>query len=294
MSGVDVEPGAGWHKSAPVSGATSTGGGFLWRASPPWTASGSPVVFMPGLGPHSVGRTAAQRLLQRVEVLSFGRCFQVWTVGRGASLRADVTLEELAEDHADAIRTHFERPVDVIGESTGGGVALLLAERHPELVNRLVVVSAAGRMSRQGQKAQRDAAGSIRSGNRRRAAGMMLGATTTRPGVASALRAVGRILGGVAIGRDDANLTALMNAEDGFDAQAALAHIQVPTLLIGGERDGYYSPDLMKDAASLIPQAVHRQLRGKGHLSVVLQRSVRSAVRDFLQPGSPGPNPTDP
>ena len=45
---------------------------------------------------------------------------------------------------ADALVPLLDGPVDVLGHSLGGVVALRLAERHPALVRRLVIAAAAG------------------------------------------------------------------------------------------------------------------------------------------------------
>jgi pimeloyl-ACP methyl ester carboxylesterase len=62
--------------------------------------------------------------------------------GRTADIDRPITYEQLADDTAALLR-HLGIPsADVYGYSLGGGVALQLAIRHPQLVRKLVVVSA--------------------------------------------------------------------------------------------------------------------------------------------------------
>lgn len=62
--------------------------------------------------------------------------------GHGGStpLPATATLRGFA----DALAPLLDGPVDVLGHSLGGVVALRLAERHPQLVRRVVIAAAAG------------------------------------------------------------------------------------------------------------------------------------------------------
>ena len=62
--------------------------------------------------------------------------------GRTADIDRPLDVRLMADDIAGLIgHLGLERP-DVVGYSLGGGVAFWLAVKHPELVNRLVVVSA--------------------------------------------------------------------------------------------------------------------------------------------------------
>jgi pimeloyl-ACP methyl ester carboxylesterase len=65
--------------------------------------------------------------------------------GRTADVDRPISYEGMADDTAALLR-HLEfEQADVVGFSMGGGIALQLAIRHPQLVRRLVVASASYR-----------------------------------------------------------------------------------------------------------------------------------------------------
>ena len=58
------------------------------------------------------------------------------------------TYEELADNAAQTLRNSADRPAVVLAESFGGAVGLTLALRHPELVERLLLVNTFARFPR--------------------------------------------------------------------------------------------------------------------------------------------------
>ncbi len=65
--------------------------------------------------------------------------------GRTADTSRKMSYEQFADDAAALLMALKVPRADVMGYSQGGGIALRLAVRHPELVNKLVCVSAAYR-----------------------------------------------------------------------------------------------------------------------------------------------------
>jgi len=61
--------------------------------------------------------------------------------GRTADIDRPLSVELMADDIAALIKHLGLASADVMGYSLGGGVAVLLAIRHPELVGKLVIVS---------------------------------------------------------------------------------------------------------------------------------------------------------
>lgn len=100
---------------------------------------GTPLLFLHGLGCHGAASwaEAAIRLGRRAVILDLP--------GHG---RSDAppgfgyTLPELADAVAAVIRG-IGGPLDVVGHSLGGSVAVALAHRHPDLVHRAVLVEPA-------------------------------------------------------------------------------------------------------------------------------------------------------
>lgn len=70
------------------------------------------------------------------------RCVLVDLPGHGRSTRARApySVEDVADAVAAALPAHAPGAVDVVGASMGGMVALALAQRHPAMVRRLVLV----------------------------------------------------------------------------------------------------------------------------------------------------------
>jgi pimeloyl-ACP methyl ester carboxylesterase len=62
--------------------------------------------------------------------------------GRTADIDRPLSYEQMSDDVAALLRHLGIEQADVFGYSMGGGVALQLAVRHPELVRKLVVASA--------------------------------------------------------------------------------------------------------------------------------------------------------
>jgi len=62
--------------------------------------------------------------------------------GHTADLDRPLSYEQMAKDTAELLQHERVGPVDVLGWSDGGIIALLLAKDHPELVRRVVVTGA--------------------------------------------------------------------------------------------------------------------------------------------------------
>ncbi|MFI7680937.1 alpha/beta fold hydrolase [Actinophytocola sp. NPDC049390] len=245
--------------------------------------AGRPLVFLPGLTAHHRPPRGMDRRFQRGQcaLLAHGR--EVWWLNRRPGLSAGTPMADIAGDYATALRDRFGAPVDVVGVSTGGSVALQLAADYPELVRRLVIVSAAYRLGPFGRTCQRETAAALRAGRARRASAAMMAIIGAHATTRRVMRVVGWLLGPVFLGRGDTDLLATVEAEDVLDLHDRLADITVPTLVVGGGRDACYGRELLERTGELIPHGATLIYPGKGHMGVQNRRVARDILA-FLSP----------
>jgi pimeloyl-ACP methyl ester carboxylesterase len=187
-------------------------------------------------------------------------------------------MTELAGDYVTGIRARFEAPVDALGVSTGGSVALQLAADHPDVVRRLVLVSAACRLGPRGRAQQRALAQALAAGRHRQSGAAMLATLGTR--ISDPVwNTVGWLLGPLMFRHDPADLLATLAAEDAFDLTRSLPELQTPVLVIGGDRDQPYGPALFAPTADHIPHGRLILYRRTSHIAVP---TCRRFVRDVL------------
>jgi pimeloyl-ACP methyl ester carboxylesterase len=215
-----------------------------------------------------------------------GRDHTVGVVNRRPGLRPQATFIEFAAEYAAMIESEFGRPVDVIGVSTGGSVALQLAVDRPDLIRRLIIYSSAHRlgdsakpvMLRIGDHARRRRWGSVAV----EATTFLwlpdrgLGRVVTRP-----IRWLAWAVGSIAWRRvDPADLVTTILAEDRFDIGPRLGEIRVPTLIVAGGRDPAYPMPLVRATAAGIPGARLLRCPDQGHAPT--GRRVTEAILAFL------------
>ena len=151
----------------------------------------------------------------------FARRRRVLFVNRRPGLPRGMTMADLAEEHADAIRSLGGGPVDVAGISTGGSIAQQLAADHPGVVDRLVLLCTACRLGPEGRLLQRRVAARIRGGARRKALAVMAAGMVPHRAGRIAAGALAWLTGPRAAGGDDlADMATTIEAEDAFDLAA--------------------------------------------------------------------------
>jgi pimeloyl-ACP methyl ester carboxylesterase len=257
-----------------------------WPGGMPFLAvgSGPPLVFLAGITPNHLPPRGADRRFVVRQLLPFAGSRRVWWVNRRPGLSRDATMADIAADYATAMLMRFDGPVDVMGLSTGGSVALQLAADHPAVVKRLVVVSAAYRLGDKGREAQLRVADNVLDGRPRAASAELMGMRGAEPRTRRMLGGLGWLIGPSFFAHSTADLITTIRAEDAFDLGNRLADIVAPTLVVGGERDAFYSDRLFRDTAAGIPRSTLSLYDGRGHLGTSMDRRFVPDVLGFLDP----------
>jgi pimeloyl-ACP methyl ester carboxylesterase len=173
--------------------------------------SGPALLLIHGVGDNSEAwEPVHAKLAQRFTVIAPD------LLGHGESdkPRADYSLAAFANGMRDLLATLGIDRVTVVGHSFGGGVAMQFAYQYPQLVDRIVLVSAGG-VAKDVSLALRLAAMPMASD-----ALAMLRAPGVMPAIRLCRRAVGTVLGSTKFGRDAADVVDLL---EGFREPAALS-----------------------------------------------------------------------
>lgn len=244
--------------------------------------SGEPLVVLAGLTPdHEVPQGMARRFQVRdLERFAVGR--RVWWINRRHRMPPGATMADLADDVATVLREEFDHPVDVVGISTGGSVALQLAADHPDVVRRLVLVASACGLGPAGRRTQMRVAAWAAAGSWRRAMAEMMSVMGSTRWSRGPLWFLGWLSGALRRNDHPGDIVTTIEAEDAVDLRPRLAEITAPVLVVGGERDGFYGPDLFRETADLVPRGRLVLYPRRGHLRTVADRRLAPGVLRFL------------
>jgi pimeloyl-ACP methyl ester carboxylesterase len=233
--------------------------------------------------PDGWGRRASERWFAPFTQAGF----TIWYVTRRRHLPPGHTVADIADDVARVVVDELGGRVDlVVGVSFGGMVAQLLAARHGALLGQVAVVAAAARVSDwglgvDGRLADAVARGDV-SGAGAAFAEYLLPTDRARPLRRLAGPLIGRsLLSGRTYPASDVEVEA--RAETTFDAAPSLPDIRVPVVLLNGDRDHFFTPEVVAETAALIPGCSVVGYEGRGHLWVASSRQVPVDVLAFVE-----------
>jgi pimeloyl-ACP methyl ester carboxylesterase len=252
----------------------------------PYLAAGSgrTLFYLAGLLPQAGVETKLAQRTARASLAPFVRSRRVVFVNRRTDLPEGMTMASLAAEHADAIRSLDDGPVDVLGVSTGGSIAQQLAADHPDVVDRLVLVSTGCRLGDRTRGLQRRVADDVRAGRPQRALALVALSIAVPNGERLTAAAAPLFSPFAARVGDLSDLATTIEAEDDFDLTDC-GTIEALTLIVAGERDRFYDSALLEETARLIPRSTLSVFPRRGHVTVTAGRRFAATVEGFLSRG---------
>lgn len=247
---------------------------------------GPPLVSVQGLSPEHEVPTGMERRFALAHARPMAHEFTVHVVNRKRGLRVGESMSDIARHLATAIEHDIGEPVFLDGTSTGGSVALQLAVDRPDLVRRLVVISAAYRLGPRGRELQAEVARLTRAGQPREAWAAMVTALLPDQ-LGGAVRPITRLAVGSMIPADPSDLLVTLDAEDAFNVQTDLPRIAAPTLVIGGGSDKFYSEELFRETAAGVQDGRMHVFPGWGHGRASTSSATTHLTLGFMLAGAP-------
>ncbi len=212
--------------------------------------------------------------------------YTVYLVGRRPNLPDDYLMDKMAEDYAKMIRREFKGPVDVAGVSTGGQIAHFLAADHPDTVRKLIIISAAYRLSEKGVEIERQSAEYFQKEKYGKSMAVLM-EFMFPPGLKRVFtkfftRLIGkRMLGKIKYPND---FLVEVQADREMDFKDRLSEIIAPTLILSGELDVGYTVDDVRTTAEGIPNSELILYKGYGrNLTMSNREQVLKDALEFLK-----------
>jgi pimeloyl-ACP methyl ester carboxylesterase len=243
--------------------------------------------------PGGPGNTLPPGLMERMTARMFRPFldddYTVWIVTRKRGMPQGHTIEAMADDFAELIGEEFEGLIDVyVGISLGGAVGVYLAANHPACFRHIILAGIGYEVSERGKRLDYGFAKQLGDRNRSGAGVLIAGDIVARsrlrrfPWIAPLIGPViGRMMfGGHTHPAFESDVLIEAEAEVAFDARDVLPDIEVPVLLIAGDRDDYFPKAVLEDTARLIRQATLLLYEGKSHEGAIMDRRLaRDALR---------------
>lgn len=197
-------------------------------------------VMIPGVSMEPVSKSAAA-VADAYDM--FGKDFTVYVFDRAKVIGDKYSIEEMAEDTAEAMRLAGIKDAYILGASQGGMILLCIARDYPELVNRGILASTAARPSEQGVAVLtlwRDIAraGDVKGLNRE------MFCKLYTPEYMAEYKDAFAMLEEQGNAENVRKLGVLCDACLGFDVFDSLERIKCPMLVIGAENDEVFPAEV--------------------------------------------------
>lgn len=219
-------------------------------------------------------------------------------IGRPRNLPPGCTTDDMARSCIPVLE-RCTGAVDLLGASLGGLVAQHVAAQRPDLVTRLVLAASGARIHSEARARMQEWI--TLAGQDRWHEVLLRIAALMRTGLdRQTLLESSALLGGALQAHPAApqDFITCVCASRAHDSRPLLGSITAPALLIGGDRDSLFPPDVLQATAAAMPNARVQVIAGAGHgVFDERKRLFDRAVRDFIGhpvAGTPDPSTVQP
>lgn len=213
----------------------------------------------------------------------FTKDYTIYLIGRKPNLSENYLFDKMADDYAKTIRKEFKGPVDVMGASTGGQLAHYLAASHPDIIRKLVIISAAYRLSERGVVIERKAAEYFKRGKYGKSLASLLDLIWSSKIKRAIAKFFTQLIGKKIIGKIEYPNDFLneIKADREMNFKDRLGEIITPTLIMSGELDIGYTVADVRVTAEGIHNAKLILYKGYGHNLMMSNR--KEIVKDIIE-----------
>jgi 3-oxoadipate enol-lactonase len=197
------------------------------------------------------------------------------------------SIEDMADDAAAVLReVAGGAPARVGGMSMGGCTAVALAERHPRLVDRLLLADTTACYGPDREANWAERARDVQEKPRRELIGFQVARWFSDGFRDRQPDEVQRLID-IFLATDSSAHAAASVAMGGFDGTAELGAITADTLVVVGEEDYATPPAMAQVLADGIPSTRLEVLDGARHMSLLERPDFWPTLADHLGDGSP-------
>lgn len=221
------------------------------------------LIILPGLSDGLTTVEGKALLLAKPYKLFFEK-YTVYMFSRKDQMPEGYSIEDMADDQAKALKELGINKASVLGVSQGGMIAMRLAVRHPEMVEKLVVAVSAAQVS---DMIRSNIEQWIRFAEKKDHKQLMIDTAekSYSQEYLNQYRKMYPLLGMIGKPKTYDRFLVNANAILKFDVLDKLANVQAPTLIIGGDDDKIVGVDASYEIHQRIPGSRLHIYQGLGH-----------------------------
>ena len=237
------------------------------------------MVILPGLSVQSV-MGSAEAIAQAYDI--FKDEYTVYVFDRRNELYEGYSVDQMAQDTALVMETLGLKDICLFGASQGGMMSLLIGSRHPELVRKMVLGSAACCVNEQMEQTVGRWVALAEEGQ---AVSLYLdfGEKLYPAESYESFRDLLVQMGESVTPEELSRFVILALAMKGFDVRSEISRISCPVLILGAEDDAVLGSEAYKELARCLNNAELYVYDGYGHAAFDMAPDYKERIFRFFQ-----------